>query len=179
MICAVAVLALLVLACKGLRADETEDKAVRAIAKLGGSVSRDEKTKAKPVIAVNLIGTKVTDAGLKDLAALKSLRRLYLGDTPVTNAGLKELAALKSLQSLDLHGTQVTDAGLKELAALKSLRELDLHGTQVTDAGVKDLTALKSLQLLTVDGTQVTDTGLKELRNGLPNCLVNWTLVAP
>lgn len=98
MISAVAVLTLLVLTCKGLRADETEDNVVRAIAKLGGSVSRDEKTEAKPVIAVDFVGTKVTDAGLRDLAALKSLRRLYLGDTPVTNAGLKELAALKSLQ---------------------------------------------------------------------------------
>jgi hypothetical protein len=33
----------------------------------------------------------------------------------VTDAGLKELAGLKSLQSLDLSRTKVTDAGLKEL----------------------------------------------------------------
>jgi len=33
----------------------------------------------------------------------------------VTDAGLKELAGLKSLQKLDLRRTQVTDAGLKEL----------------------------------------------------------------
>ena len=38
----------------------------------------------------------------------------------VTDAGLKELAGLKSLQSLSLHNTQVTDAGLKELAGLKA-----------------------------------------------------------
>jgi len=33
----------------------------------------------------------------------------------VTDAGLKELAGLKSLQSLDLFITHVTDAGIKEL----------------------------------------------------------------
>jgi hypothetical protein len=33
----------------------------------------------------------------------------------VTDAGLKELAGLKSLQALDLTFTKVTDAGLKEL----------------------------------------------------------------
>ena len=34
--------------------------------------------------------------------------------TRVTDAGVKELAGLKSLQTLDLRDTQVTDAGLKE-----------------------------------------------------------------
>ncbi len=44
----------------------------------------------------------------------------------MTDAGLKELAGLKSLQLLYLAGTQVTDAGLKELAGLKSLQMLYL-----------------------------------------------------
>ena len=45
----------------------------------------------------------------------------------MTDAGLKELAALKQLQSLDLIGcNKVTDAGLKELAALKQLQSLNL-----------------------------------------------------
>ena len=35
----------------------------------------------------------------------------------MTDAGLKELAGLKSLQTLNLFHTQVTDAGLKELGA--------------------------------------------------------------
>ena len=41
----------------------------------------------------------------------------------MTDAGLKELAALKSLQRLDLISAQaVSGTGLKELAGLKSLR---------------------------------------------------------
>src|SRR5262245_37902199 len=65
--------------------------------------------------------TPVDDAGLKEVAKLRSLHTLQLGDTKVTDAGLKELAGLKSLDTLDLYGTEVTDAGLKQLAALKSL----------------------------------------------------------
>ena len=73
------------------RADEAEDKAVAFVKKLGGSVDRDEKAPGKPVVEVFLSNTKVTDAGLKELAALKSLTQLDLGNTPVTDAGIKEL----------------------------------------------------------------------------------------
>ena len=65
----------------------------------------------------------MTDAGLKELAGLKSLQTLDLGDTQVTDAGLKELAGLKSLQTLDLSDTKVTDAGLKELAGAEELAD--------------------------------------------------------
>jgi len=112
---------------------------------------------------LNLGYTQVTDAGLKELAGLKSLQSLYLHGTKVTGAGLKELAGLKSLQSLTLRFTQVTDAGLKHLAGLKSLQTLDLRSTKVTDAGLKHLAGLKSLQTLNLSFTQVTDAGLKEL----------------
>jgi internalin A len=57
----------------------------------------------------------------------------------VTDAGLKELAGLKSLQRLNLSGTQVTDAGLKELAGLISLQILHLDNTQVTNVGIDEL----------------------------------------
>jgi hypothetical protein len=102
-----------------VRADKAEDKAVEAIQNLGGRITRDEKAKGKPIVGVDFARTKVTDADLKHLAALKQLRDLDLGLTQVTNAGLKHLAALKQLRDLDLGLTQVTDAGLKHLAGLK------------------------------------------------------------
>jgi hypothetical protein len=40
---------------------------------------------------LGLVGTRVTDAGLKELARLKRLQALDLGRTKVTDAGLKEL----------------------------------------------------------------------------------------
>jgi hypothetical protein len=98
-----------------VRADDAEDKAVAFVEKLGGKIKRDDKVAGKPVVEVNLFRTKVTDADLKELAALKSLTSLNLHDTKVTDAGLKELVPLKNLSFLSLGRTEVTDAGLKEL----------------------------------------------------------------
>jgi uncharacterized protein YceK len=64
---------------------------------------------------------------------------LSLANTQMTDAGLNELAGVKSLQALDLAGTGVTDAGLKELAGLKSLQWLVLLGTKTTAAGTNEL----------------------------------------
>jgi hypothetical protein len=113
--------------------------------------------------ALDLSGTDLTDAGLKELAGLKSLQMLGIGLTRVTDGGLKELAGLKNLQTLGLGATAVTDTGLKELVGLKNLQSLNLFLDHVTDAGVKELAALKSLQVLNLGGTKVTDAGLKEL----------------
>src|SRR4051812_43825440 len=105
------VLGLLLLAVAG-QADESA--AVKAVEKLGGKVTVDETQPGKPVVKVSLRGTKVTDAGLKDLKELTSLQELNISGTQVTDVGLKELKVLKSLQTLLLGGTKITDAGLKE-----------------------------------------------------------------
>ena len=57
----------------------------------------------------------------------------------MTDAGLKELAGLKSLQELNISATEVTDTGLKELAGLKNLQTLTMWGTKATAAGVAEL----------------------------------------
>ena len=118
LLCAACVL----LAAVPLYADEAEDQAVKAVEKLGGMVIRDDKDPERPVIEVKLYDAKVTDADLKELAALKALRTLDLCVSKVTDANLKELATLKGLQELDLDGTLVTDAGLKELEAIQGYR---------------------------------------------------------
>ena len=107
------------------RADDAEDKAVAFFEKLGGKVTRDDKIPGKPVTGVNLYRTHVTDAGLKELAALKKLTSLGLNRTKVTDAGLKELAPLKNLKLLILGGTNVTDAGMKELRKALPNCEID------------------------------------------------------
>ena len=124
-----------------LYAGEAEDAAVKAVEKLGGSVTRDDQDPAHPVVAEALVASPlVTDSGLKELAAFKGLKAL---DLPlclgVTDKGMKHVAALTGLEAQDLGYTQVTDAGLKDLAALKGLKQLDLEGTHATDAGVAEL----------------------------------------
>ena len=117
----------------------------------------------KTLEALDLQASDVSDAGLKELAGLKSLHALYLGTTQVTDAGLKNLAGLTNLETLDLGATQVTGVGLKDLAGLKSLRTLYLRYDNLTDAGLKELAELQSLQTLGIENTKLTDARLKEL----------------
>ncbi len=53
-------------------ADDAEDAAVKAVEKLGGTATRDDKDPARPVVAVNPVAAPVTDTRLKDVAALRS-----------------------------------------------------------------------------------------------------------
>jgi hypothetical protein len=116
-----------------------EARAEGAIKAMGGDVNRARLVPGKPIVYVYLTGQKVTDAGLKDLAALQSLRHLDLGKTEITDAGLKELGTLLRLQRLNLWHTKVTDAGLHELTVLKNLEHLDLAETEVTEVGIAKL----------------------------------------
>jgi hypothetical protein len=96
----------------------------------------------------------------------------YLSGTPVTDAGLKEVAALPRLTLLSLYDTKVTDAGMTQVAALRELRSLDLGMTAVTDAGLQELAALPKLERLTAGGSKVTRRGVRALEKALPGCYI-------
>ena len=71
-------------------------KVLRAIGLLHAWTGATAKQFRRPrssadVVSVGLRDTKVTDAGLKELAGLKNLTTLVLPNTGVTDAGLKEL----------------------------------------------------------------------------------------
>ncbi|CAI5510864.1 unnamed protein product [Closterium sp. Naga37s-1] len=97
----------------------------------------------------------VTDAGLQQLAALPSLRRLSLcGCQDVTSTGMLHVGRLTSLQGLFLRNTRVTNQGLQHLTSLTNLLSLILP-SGVTDDGMQltPLTRLWSLDL--PDGTSM------------------------
>ena len=78
-----------------------------------------------------------TDAGLEVLAGNPRLKSLWiggLGDRPsrITNAGVVQLARLPALEELDLQHTQVTLEGLKPLGDLP-LKDLYLNGSSADD----------------------------------------------
>ncbi len=69
------------------------------------------------VVGVNLAHTKVTDAGLKELAGMKNLAWIGLEGTHVTDAGLKTLTVHKHLARIDLKGIarqDITDTGVAQ-----------------------------------------------------------------
>src|SRR5437870_5175232 len=82
--------AVMLLACLSGAARADEASAVKAVEKLGGKVTRDDKLPGKPVIGVNLgglvTGKELTDAGLKELKDLKQLTSLDISVTKVTDA---------------------------------------------------------------------------------------------
>ena len=132
-------MALLLLTGTGLRADDAEARATKAIEKVGGSVVRDNRIKGKPIVGVMLSFTNATDDDLKPLKDLSKVPILILIRSKVTDAGLKHLKDLDTLRELNLVSTAVTDAGLKELKDLKKLEKLNVQDTKVTAAGVADL----------------------------------------
>ena len=106
-------------------------------------------------------------------ADYEQLTTLSLFNTKITDAGLKEVAELKQLEWLFLGYTQITDAGLKEVAKLQHLKTLVLPGTEITDAGLKEVAKLQKLTELYLNGTKVTKSQIDELEKALPNCFIS------
>jgi len=94
----------------------------------------------------------------------------------LTNAGLKELTALKSLRELDLGFVEVTDEGVANLQTLINLEHLTLlSNKEVTDEGLKSLKPLKKMRTLVLPlslGDDYSKEGDEELRKALPDCLI-------
>jgi Leucine-rich repeat (LRR) protein len=120
---------------------------------------------ATAVEDLTLFGIKVTDDGLKHIAAMTGLRRLFLYRAPITDAGLAVLEGFPKLEKLDLSYTRVTDAGLAHLAGATRLRDLNLQGAPVGDAGLVHLGGLANLDTLNLRETRISDAGLEHLGN--------------
>jgi hypothetical protein len=123
------------------------------------------------VVAADLFA----DYEMDHLKVLPQLQQLVLDSTEVTDAGLKNLAALPRLQRLLFGGgghefTRLGDDNLKSLTLIRTMAP----GTKVTDDGLEYLVRLTGLQELLLGGTQITEQSVKKLRQALPNCQIQW-----
>lgn len=89
---------------------------------------------AELIVDAELARTKVTDAGLKSLAAFPNLRSLDLTRTAVTSDGLAALAGLQRLEAINLTETAVDDRGVARLRSLPALKRLWLFGTKTSES---------------------------------------------
>ena len=116
---------------------------------------------------IRLRDTKVTDAGIAELAQAKSLTDVEVPGTKVSDAGMKYLKQLPHLDTLRLgvldEGTKITDIGLATIGEMTGLKYLDLSGTKITDKGLPHLQNLSHLESLTLDNTRITEAGLVHL----------------
>jgi hypothetical protein len=151
-----------------LNGKATQAQIADAVKALGGTVTFDLVSPARPILAVDLHNTRATDAHLEQFRGLPALRSLNLSGTRVTDAGMKTVGEMMTLQAVFLNQTAVGDAGVAHLKGLTELRQLGLYHTQVTDDGLAHVGSLPNLRELTLSGPQITDRGLAQLK-GLRN----------
>jgi hypothetical protein len=116
---------------------------------------------ALPLRVLLLDGTRVTDAGVRELAGLSSLVDLKLGSTRLTNEGLRTVTKLSGLRRLDLSETSVGQGQLSSMLRLGQLETLDLDRSLVTDQDLDKLPA--SISELSLRGTAISDDGVAHL----------------
>jgi internalin A len=121
---------------------------------------------------LNLSGTKVRNAQLRELAGCARLSQLNLANTAISDEGLSQIALMTELDSLVLHNTLITDAGLVNLKGLKKLSILSLGKTQVTDVGLVPLSEMSQLRFLQLQETHVTDARVEMLQSKLPKLTI-------
>lgn len=119
--------------------DAKQVQAIFEIRQLGGKIELDAAHSGKPVIAVDLSSTRISDADLSRLKAFPLLQKLNVGGTHVTDDGLTRLKGLANLETLLLGGTMVTDAGIPHLTAMRHLKHIFVYETRITYAGIKEL----------------------------------------
>ena len=98
-------------------------------------------------------GIQVTDAGLKPLGELKSLRsaaffHISFGGPKFSGAGFVHLAELPKLRRLTVAGSPFNDEGLAAMSKLPALEEFRTWHTWQTPAGNAEIASLKKLKTL-------------------------------
>jgi len=136
----------------------------KVITSQGGSFTRDGLPNA-PIVEVSFVSSMETNATLKRLAEITTIRSLEMRSKYVTDEGLQHLQVQTNLESLVLNSPNITDAGMKGFQIFPRLKELSLGGTNITDSGLQEIGRLMQLEKLTLPGNNVTDDGLKYLAN--------------
>jgi internalin A len=112
---------------------------------------------------IRLLSTKVTDAGLRELAGLPALEALTLEGASVSGVAFAAPGWAK-LRDIDAPGAPFDDTGMQAVAGLPALQSLRSDSGKVTDAGLVHMKRATKLTELTVSGAKITDTGLLALK---------------
>ncbi|MBK9974354.1 MAG: hypothetical protein IPP14_06240 [Planctomycetes bacterium] len=124
---------------------------------------------------LSLIGTAVTDEGIKHLRTTK-LTYLAVWHTAVGDRGLGYISEIRTMKQLQCKDCQsITDSGVAKLVNLPDLRVLNLgQCRRVTDKSLAVLAEMPALQLIQVYETGVTDKGIKRYQTQRPQSEVHY-----
>ncbi len=95
----------------------------------GAEIEWDDEQR---IIQISIHSERFTDRQMPLACALASVRVLDLRGTAITGASLRNLASLANLSRLNLADTRVTGADLHQLPSLPNLRQLSLYRIEVT-----------------------------------------------
>lgn len=106
----------------------------------------------------------VTDEGMRHVAKIKGLQKLYLNRTNITDAGIRQLRKTP-LTYINLWETQIGDKSLGYIAEMGSMKQLQIKNcSRVTDAGVAKLAPLGDLWMVNLSGcSRITDKSIHTL----------------
>ena len=149
-------------ACDAQDKSSAENKAIKQVEDSGGRVLKISAADESREVSFYLSSKPIGDAQLAGLNSISNIIWLNLAGTEITDAGLKQLASLPHLQKLHLERTRIGDEGLKHLKAASQLTYLNLYGTQVTDAGLQHIQSLPKLEKLYVWKSKVTEAGIAD-----------------
>jgi len=118
------------------------------------------------VYSLDLGGSNIDKALVKEIAKFENLHRLYLDNTATDDAMIGALRKLKKLEYLNLYGTNVSRKGVNQVLKIKSLDKLYLWQTKVN---AQDLEKLKvDHPNVIINGGSIDDTTFEEVQLNTP-----------
>jgi len=123
------------------------------------------------LFGINMKRLEVTDDDLKHVARLTSLHHVELEGTDISTAGVKNLEPLKNLLFLGVDKTLIKGDALKSIGKHTTLVNLVIGHNDIDEECYKDLLGLKNLTNLQVDNTHLSEKGFSYIVK-LPNLLV-------
>ena len=123
------------------------------------------------ITSLSLADTDVSDHGVAHLNGL-CFYSINLGGTEVSDASVKLIAEMETLRELLLETTAITDQAITHLGSLGRLSSLDLTNTAVTDSAIESLEQMSNLHFVSLRGTSCSEEGVKRLQESLPNAIV-------
>lgn len=88
---------------------------------------------------IHLVGRQVTDEWLRHVKHMPGLSLVVLQETKVSDAGIAELADLDGLKRLAVLYSPITDESVPHLKTFQQAQELRLYGTNITPDAADEL----------------------------------------
>ena len=118
--------------------------------------------------SLRLSPCRITDAGLKSLDQIASLKQLqFVGELDVTDEGLAALGRGAKLERLVLPQTKITGTGLAAFDAA-AMQALSIKNAPITYEGAEQIARFSNLVELDLSGCTIGDRELKLLVEKLP-----------